>query len=706
MDLFDQLRDISSIAVRPEREVEARERLVRLLDEHVGTGSERDIIDALCARLGLYPYMTPDREDLSAWEAFAIELHSPPELADDRFTFHADQQHVYSRLMDGESVVLSAPTSFGKSAIIDALVASHRWSNIVLLVPTIALIDETRRRLARYRDHYRLVTHPSESLGERNLIIMTQERFLEINELPDVDFFVIDEFYKLGAGAQKDSRRTLLNVAWSRLRRTGAQFYLLGPNVDDLDEKLPPELRERLIRSDFKPVAVDIDDRSSVTDQESDLLRLVNRDLSGSTLIFTGSPQKANGLGKLISSQRDIPAGFANQVADWIAENYDSEWDLVRALRGGVAVHTGPLPRGLQRVMVRLFDQRHVPIMVCTSTLIEGVNTAARNVVIFEKKIDGQLIDFFTFSNIRGRAGRMFQHFVGKVVTYMAPPEDAATIIDIPIESQSDLASEADLVQLDLDELSDTSRDRLSAILQQDALSLDVIRRNRGFDPELQIQAATTMAGVSDAAARKLSWSGRPKVEQAREVLSFAFHNLLEGSQRRGVNFNMIWGQLQNARVNAHDFSAQVDQQMGYARPGQSRNDIIETVLKFQRNWMGFTIPSMLRATQAVQGEVLAERGDRLKANYEYLLREVESLYLPFAVVVLEDYGLPTPLGLKLTAHGLRGTDLPEALESLLFVAERSETLDDLSGVERWILDDVVEGLGGFSSVRAEIEPM
>ena len=92
MDLFDQLRDISSIAVRPEREVEARERLVRLLDEHVGTGSERDIIDALCARLGLYPYMTPDREDLSAWEAFAIELHSPPELADDRFTFHADQQ--------------------------------------------------------------------------------------------------------------------------------------------------------------------------------------------------------------------------------------------------------------------------------------------------------------------------------------------------------------------------------------------------------------------------------------------------------------------------------------------------------------------------------------------------------------------------------------------------------------------------------------
>lgn len=41
-----------------------------------------------------------------------------------------------------------------------------------------------------------------------------------------------------------------------------------------------------------------------------------------------------------------------------------------------------------------------------------------------------------------------------------------------------------------------------------------------------------------------------------------------------------------------------------------------------------------------------------------------------------------------------------------MFVAERSEPLDDLSGVERWILDDVVEGLGGVSSMRVEIGPM
>jgi replicative superfamily II helicase len=42
----------------------------------------------------------------------------------DEIVFHRVQAEVYARLMEGENVVLSAPTSFGKSLIIDAVVAS------------------------------------------------------------------------------------------------------------------------------------------------------------------------------------------------------------------------------------------------------------------------------------------------------------------------------------------------------------------------------------------------------------------------------------------------------------------------------------------------------------------------------------------------------------------------------------------------------
>lgn len=386
-ETFSRLRAISLSTHRSGAEAEGREQLIRFLDQWPGVGPEVALVDALCARFGLYPYMSAQGETLpGVCEALALEFHSPAALGDLGFTFHAEQQRVYQRLMDGENVILSAPTSFGKSVIMDALIASQKWSNMVLIVPTLALIDETRRRLARFRSTYTVITHPHEAPGARNVVVMTQERFLEFGAI-DVDFFMIDEFYKLGSGGRQDSRRTLLNLAWTRLSATGAQYYLIGPNIDQLDERVPSEHREQLYRTEFKTVAVDVIDRSQVEDQRTDVIRLVTAELDGSTLVFTGSPKKAVDLAIEIAEEVGTPVGgFAAQVAAWIAENYDPEWDIARALRNGVGIHSGPLPRGLQRIMVRLFNDGLIPTMVCTSTLIEGVNTAAKNVVIFRSE--------------------------------------------------------------------------------------------------------------------------------------------------------------------------------------------------------------------------------------------------------------------------------------------------------------------------------
>ncbi|WP_369674476.1 hypothetical protein, partial [Enterococcus faecium] len=58
---------------------------------------------------------------------------------------------------------MSAPTSMGKSAIVDALLASNNFNKIVIVVPTIALIDETRRRIqARFGSTYQIIHHGSQ----------------------------------------------------------------------------------------------------------------------------------------------------------------------------------------------------------------------------------------------------------------------------------------------------------------------------------------------------------------------------------------------------------------------------------------------------------------------------------------------------------------------------------------------------------------
>ena len=83
--------------------------------------------------------------------------------------------------MDGQSVVnFSAPTSFGKSLVIDALIASGRYPNIVIIVPTIALIDETRRRLSRFRGTHK-ISRIDQPAVEANIFILTQERHLHLH---------------------------------------------------------------------------------------------------------------------------------------------------------------------------------------------------------------------------------------------------------------------------------------------------------------------------------------------------------------------------------------------------------------------------------------------------------------------------------------------------------------------------------------------
>ena len=60
----------------------------------------------------------------------------------------------------------------------------------------------------------------------------------------------------------------------------------------------------------------------------------------------------------------------------------------------------------------------YLKYLFCTSTIIEGVNTSAKNVVIFDNKKGLNLIDFFDYSNIKGRSGRMMEHYVGKVYNF------------------------------------------------------------------------------------------------------------------------------------------------------------------------------------------------------------------------------------------------------------------------------------------------
>ena len=422
--VFSIVKEISRLCHNADTLSEGREMVIRALEHHAAFAPLNGVIDSLLRQVGLFPYVNP--HNLNVAGQIAYETHRPLdfEVHDSNIVFHREQAEVYRGLMEGQSYVLSAPTSFGKSLIIDALLASGKFKNVVVIVPTIALIDETRRRLSRFRDTYKIITHPSQETLESNVFVLTQERAIDRTDITEIDLLVIDEFYKLDIGGKDDGdRAAILNHAFYKLHKIAKQIYLLGPSIRDI----PPGFGERFKcffkRTDYNTVVSEVTHVPQKPTRKDAFVKLAT-ELSEPTLIYCRSPRQANEIVQLLAETDMEDRGVDLEGAsEWVGDAFHSEWSFRVALRKGVGIHHGRVPRALAHLNVRLFNEGKLQFLVCTSSLIEGVNTVAKNVIIYEGKITRSRLDFFTFQNIRGRSGRMFQHFIGRVFVFDPPPE-------------------------------------------------------------------------------------------------------------------------------------------------------------------------------------------------------------------------------------------------------------------------------------------
>jgi len=662
-DPFAALRALGTAASTP-REGTDEERLVRsmvirCLEYREDLGTEVAVLDALVRRLGLFPYLAPDAA-LSSADALALEAHRSP-AGGGEVIFHAMQAAVYWRLLEGENVILSAPTSFGKSLIIDALLLTGRYRNMAIVVPTLALIDETRRRYARYGTDYKIITHGTQTLGEKNVFVLTQERLIEREDLPELDFFAVDEFYKL---ASSDERAELLNRVFYRLRKSGAQYYLLGPNIEGLDEALPETLRREFLLSEDTTVALDVERVAAGGDRDVALLSLCSR-LEEPTLIFAGSPAKAHAAAAaLLAGGLDRSDGSLTSAVEWSAENYHPHWLVGRALAAGIGIHHGQLPRSLGQFMVRAFEQGRINFLICTSTLIEGVNTQAKNVVVLDDRISNRRIDFFTFNNILGRGGRMFRHFTGRVFLFHDQPAEELFKVDIPILSQGEDAPTGLLLHVDPDDLRGSSEARLTPLLEQDLLPREVLEANTGIDPEQQISLAEALVTESQRWHQILGWRGNPDFEQLAGTCEVLFEYLQTRQLRSGYVKSARQLAFRLRRLAAVGSArALIDAEPESADSGKV-DDLVQGVSEFLRRIAGYQFPMRLRALERIQEVVFPRFGLRPGSYGAYALR-VENLFLPNPLIALDEYGIPPELARKLR-HDLQADgDLDLVLERL-----------------------------------------
>ncbi|RFC35020.1 MAG: DEAD/DEAH box helicase [Candidatus Nitrotoga sp. SPKER] len=694
MEIFEECAAINEL-LQAEDGTEARNRLIRLLDK---LDRENQLYDPLVNHLiresGLFPYLDPETsswQDRFVFESFKVDIGQETPV-----TLHSEQSLVLKHLLDGTSLAVSAPTSFGKSLIIDAYIAIRKPTNVLILVPTIALTDETRRRLSKkFAAEYKIVTTSEVKLDEKNILIFPQERAIHYCEkLEKLDLLVVDEFHKASQEFDKERSSALLK-AMMKLGEKASQKYYLAPNISDLNDN--PFTKDMLfLRLDFNTVFLEKHElykeiNKDARKKNDALLQILGKQKTKS-LIYAGTYSNVDSVATLlIENTKKEHSELQSDFSAWLATNYHPNWKLTALVKRGVGIHTGQLHRSLSQIQVRLFEEEKggLQTLVSTSSIIEGVNTSAENVIVWSNKNGKLKLNDFTYRNIIGRGGRMFRHFVGNIYILEEPPSPAETQLELtfPDELLADVGAEQYKQEL--------TKEQLAKILQfkEDMTQLfgqETFERlkSEGLlisgDPELI--AAIALAISSD----KKTWRGLASLNASSNeywpwILCKVLKLVPAGWDATYTKF------AEFVRVLSLNWKHSIPELLDHL----SVQDVtIEEFFKMERN-ATFKLTALLNDINVIQKEIVPEH----KIDVSPFIARLSKAFLPSCIMELEEYGLPRMLAKKIHTSGLvnfedENLDLHSAIELLRKIKPKIQAkVEGLDAFDRYVLDYFFEGI-------------
>lgn len=363
---------------------------------------------------------------------------------DESVSLHPEQIRIVEHIERNLASIISAPTSFGKTYCVFEYIARHKPSNVVLIVPTLALMDEYQKKIIKkyksvfseYIVHSNITESDSFDFSKKNLFVLTHDRVVQesaYSKIEKIDFLVIDEVYKLETDVN-DDRVLILNMAYYFLAEKAEKYVLLAPFIRKLEECEKLEKHPVLYRTSFSPVVNEVKIDEILTEEErfgKCKERLGKIPSDEKTLVYFPEVREMYRYVRDVITQEPIlveKPSFVDNFIRWAKEEIHEEWSVVLALERGYLIHNGQIPLGSRLFQLDFFEQKGLfNRLLCTSSLLEGVNTTAKNIIIVKPSrslMDGKApFSAFDFYNLVGRTGRLYKHFIG-VAYYIKSPSD------------------------------------------------------------------------------------------------------------------------------------------------------------------------------------------------------------------------------------------------------------------------------------------
>lgn len=392
----------------------------------------------------------------------------------------------------------SAPTASGKTfLVLQWLIDQMRCTQTrvaVYLAPTRALVSEIENELTSLLGKASGIEVSSLPLREKYdaafvgkeklILVYTQERLhLLANAVGDdlkIDLLIVDEAHKIG----DNQRGIILQDAIERLERANSSLKVVfispatqnpeelladAPNdapTVSVDSDTPTVLQNVIIAEQVprKPKEWSLTARHGDRSLSIGKLQLASKPGSvrkklafiaaavgerGGTLVYANGAGEAEEVADLICQllpPPTAPDAELSELADLARKGVHPNFTLATLVERGVAFHYGNMPSLIRTEVERLFRNGKIRFLVCTSTLIEGVNLSCRTIVVRgPRKGKGHPMEPHDFWNLAGRAGRWGNEFQGNIIC-IDPNDKSAWPAGVPARSRYPIKRESDAV--------------------------------------------------------------------------------------------------------------------------------------------------------------------------------------------------------------------------------------------------------------------
>lgn len=467
------------------------------------------------------------------------------------------QKKAINYFRDRRRLFLSAPTSFGKTFILREIIIENTgtFDNIVLIFPTLSLLNENVIEFKKFvTDNgldYRIIsnTHMDFSDSWKNIFILTPERMLKlIDQHPalNIDFFFMDEVYKIdnffNVAAnndvdQENDRDKVFRIALYYLANRVSNFYLAGPYIDfdninlglqrfkDKYDVKFYQVKNELIKKEYfeawktkvkiNGVEVSLRDQGK-PERFRTLLGYIHNNSLGPTITYGFSKNNVTTLAReslsILPEMNNMTEGlarFKNHLTQRYSVRFGGQnlyklWTFVSGLEQGIGIHHGSFPKYIQNEVLHLFNEGEIKYLYATTSITEGVNTKAKNILFYGSSKGGKKFKSFDVKNINGRAGRYYHHFRGRIFYFDKKVADIASATDEGLDFITFGEEEITAIDIDNTDIQDLSsvnqdkkREREEAV-SASGVDPDVLRKNRLVDQLKQIELINLLLAHSD----------------------------------------------------------------------------------------------------------------------------------------------------------------------------------------------------------------